>query len=147
MSDITNVAFPLTPRDQIFSRTPVKVNFAKYWALATKTVIGELNDRLKVGTVKASAIVNHLRSYTHDILTVDSITTKMRSLLADLDLRYFPAFSLNTFWGFNGKFKFARVLPSKRARVLQIVNGRPLLTESNQIIDNEAKLRVSCIIY
>ncbi len=142
-SDIIDMAFPQGQTEQLFGRTPVRVNFAKHWALATKTVIEHLNDRLKIGSLKATRILQHIRNYTHDILTVDSIISKMRRLLADLELRFFPVFSWSTFWGYEGKFKLAQVLPSSRIRVLQIVNGKPVVTDSKEIIDNEAKLRVS----
>ncbi len=122
----------------------MKVNFAKQWTLATKSVIGHLNDRLKVGNLKAAKTLQHIWSYTHDILTAESIVAKVRGLLSDLSLRFFPAFSSHTFWGYNGKFKLTAVVPSSRPRVLQIISGKPVLTESKQVIDNEAKLRVSC---
>jgi hypothetical protein len=116
--------------------------FAKQWQLAKKSVIAQLNERLKAGSAKGRAL-EQIRANTTDIITLATVIQKIRGNLDRLALKYFPVFSTNTFWGFHGKFKLTRVIENAAPRILRVIGGKPMISADNQIIDNEAKIRVS----
>jgi hypothetical protein len=155
IADITDVAFPDATFNweseddedrnansgRLYRNTPVKLVFAKQWQLAKKSVIAQLNERLKAGSAKGRAL-EQIRANTTDIITLATVIQKIRGNLDRLALKYFPVFSTNTFWGFHGKFKLTRVIENAAPRILRVIGGKPMISADNQIIDNEAKIRL-----
>lgn len=117
------------------------IQFTELWKIAKSSVVPHINGRLKTGSLsKTARAFQHIQAYTEDVITAASIRDKVRSILTDLRLQFFPSLSQNSFWG-PKQFRFAPLERAKKVNVLQIVNGRPIMSKS-KAIDNEKKIQV-----
>ncbi len=149
--DLVNFAFDESDK-RPFRSSNSPLPFVHKWKIAVNSVIGQMNDALRMKKDTSIRHRQHIQTFTTDILTVSSIKKKMVTLIEGLGLKLLPVLAKTTFWGsvqegmVELKFCHARTKEVENVTVITMTKqGVPIRINSKEKsrLDMETKIRVS----